>query len=102
MAQKKNSGDDLKFEIIQGEKMTEEDLDVKVRILPKMIYNQIMKEQKSELKRYYKSRFRKETTRIDLNINMESINSAENLQLLQSDHHRDCSSEQTPLGAQGF
>lgn len=68
MAQKKSSGDDLKFEIIQGEKMTEEDLDVKVRILPKMIYNQIMKEQKSELKRYYKLRFRKETTRIDLNI----------------------------------
>jgi hypothetical protein len=68
MAQKKSSGDDLKFEIIQGEKMTEEDLDVKVRILTKMIYNQIMKEQKSELKRYYKLRFRKETTRIDLNI----------------------------------
>jgi hypothetical protein len=48
MARRKNPADDIKFEIVQGPEMTEEDLDAIAGILARMIYDQIMKEQQAQ------------------------------------------------------
>jgi wyosine [tRNA(Phe)-imidazoG37] synthetase (radical SAM superfamily) len=49
MAKRKSSSNDLKFEIVQGPEMTEEDLDAIAQILARMIYDQITKEQKTQM-----------------------------------------------------
>ena len=45
MARRKNPADDYKFEVVQGEEMTEADADALARMTARLIYNQIIKEQ---------------------------------------------------------
>jgi hypothetical protein len=48
MARRKNPADDYKFEIVQGPEMTEEEFDSLARLVARMIYDQIMKEQEAD------------------------------------------------------
>jgi hypothetical protein len=48
MARRKNPGDDLKYEIVQGPEMTEEEFDAIARIFARTIYDEIIKEQQTQ------------------------------------------------------
>jgi hypothetical protein len=48
MARRKNSGDDFKFDVVQGEEMTEADADALARMTARLIYNQILREQQAQ------------------------------------------------------
>ena len=48
MARRKNPADDYKFEVVQGEEMTEADADALARMTARLIYDQIIKEQQAQ------------------------------------------------------